>query len=123
MKRIITMLILSMFVSTLSGQTSSVSKTNSSKTSISVSKGDNKYFYTSHFDFVKTAAARAIIVKNLGRPKEDNGQIALWEENGYSVSVRQGKVQIEVYFEKVDNSLISKIEKMADEISGTISAQ
>lgn len=123
MKRIITMLVLSMFASTLSGQTSSVSKTNSSKTSISVNKGDNKYLYTSHFDSVKTAAAKAIIVKNLGRPKEDNGQIALWEENGYSVSVRQGKVKIEVYFDKVDKSLISKVEKMADEISGTISAQ
>lgn len=87
---------------------------------MSLSKGNDKYLYTSHFDSLKTVAAKAIITKNLGRPKEDNDRIEIWDEKGISVRVRQGKVQIEMYDDKADKALISKVEKMADEIQKTL---
>ncbi|MNK70027.1 hypothetical protein D3C87_894380 [compost metagenome] len=120
MKKNITVLALSIFALSLSGQTSSVSNTTFSKTSISLNKTDDKYLYISYFDSVKTCAAKEIIAKNLGRPKQDNGTMAVWEEKGMNASVRHGKVKIEMYYGKADGALMQKVEKMAHAISKTI---
>lgn len=114
------MLVLSMLALSLSGQTSSVSQTSSSKTSVTVDKSNKGYFYTSYFDAAKTNAAKAIIIKNLGAPSEDNMRVALWKQKGINVSIRQGTVKIEMYYNKAGQALISKVEKMADVISKTI---
>ncbi|MNT15478.1 hypothetical protein D3C72_1505320 [compost metagenome] len=120
MKKNITVLALSIFALSLSGQTSSVSNTTFSKTSISLNKTDDKYLYISYFDSVKTCAAKEIIAKNLGRPKQDNGIMAVWEEKGMTASVRHGKVKIDMYYGKADGALMQKVEKMAHAISKTI---
>lgn len=120
MKKNITVLILSLIALSLSGQTTSVSKTTSSKTSVSVDKSNEKFLYTSYFDSVKTDVAKSIIVKDLGTPKESSRRMAMWKEKGVLVSIMDGKAQIEMDYNKADKAMISKVEKMADEISKSI---
>lgn len=119
MKKNVTMLVLSMLALSLSGQTSSVSQTSSSKTSIAVDKSNERYFYTSHFDAAKTNTAKTIIIKNLGAPNDDNMHVAFWKQKGINASISQGIVKIEIYYDKADQALISKVERMADVISKT----
>ncbi|WP_159474694.1 hypothetical protein [Chryseobacterium sp. 18068] len=104
----------------LSGQTSSVSNATTSKMSVSVEKSNEKFLFTSYFDSLKTVEAKASIITNLGRPKEDNSRMTLWEEKGINVIVRRGKVRIEMYYESANRTMIPKVEKLADEISKII---
>lgn len=120
LKKNITMLALLLFVLSVSGQAKTVSMTTSSKTSVSIDKSDKKYLYTSYSDPAQTAAAKAIIIRNLGTPNEDSKRITLWKQKGINASISGGKIHIEMYYDKADKAMISKVEKMADEISKSI---
>lgn len=120
MKNIITTLVLILFAAILNGQSSKSSTTTSSNTTISVSSNDKSYSYSAKFDNDKTNAAKSIIEKTLGNANEETSRTALWEGKGYSASVRQGKVEIEMDFDKVTKSFRLKVEDMGDEISEAI---
>ncbi|MDH6210435.1 hypothetical protein M2254_002019 [Chryseobacterium sp. BIGb0186] len=120
MKKNSTILVLSMLFLPLYGQTSSVSNATTSKMSVSVEKSNEKFLFTSYFDPLKTVEAKASIITNLGRPKEDSSGMTLWEEKGINVIVRRGKVRIEMYYESANRTMIPKVEKLADEISKII---
>lgn len=121
MKNIITIIALTLLSSMLSAQTTkSSSKTSSSNLSISVHSDDDDYSYTAKFDNDKTKAAQNVITKNLGEPTEKTDRTAIWEGKGYSVSVRPGKIEMEMDFEKVTKSFKLKFEDMGDQISESL---
>lgn len=120
MKNIITIITLTLLSAMLSAQTSkssSSSTTSSSNLSISVHSDDDDYSYTAKFDGEKTKIAQNAIIKNLGEPTEKTDRTAIWEGKGYSVSVRPGKIEMEMDFEKVTKSFRLKFEDMGDQIS------
>lgn len=118
MKKIISILILTFLFSMNYAQTSkSSSTTSSSNLSISVSSDDDDYTYTAKFDSDKTNDAKSVVVKTLGNPTEQTDRTAIWEGKGYSVSVRPGKIEMEMDFKKITKSFRLKLEDMADQIS------
>lgn len=120
MKNIITSLVLILLIATANGQSATTSTSTSSNTSISVNNNDKSYSYTARFDNDKTDEAKKVIEKTLGNPNEETSRTALWEGKGYSVSVRQGKIEIEMDFDKITKSFRLKIEDMGDQISESI---
>lgn len=116
MKNIILTITLFLFAAILNGQTSKTTSSSSSM-SISVHSDDDDYSYSAKFDSEKTKAAQSVIIKNLGEPTEKTDRTAIWEGKGYSVSVRPGKIEMEMDFEKVTKSFRLKFEDMGDEIS------
>lgn len=117
MKHIITVLILTLVVSWANGQSSKSSSTTSANISISVSSDDDDYSYTAKFDAEKTKDAKEVILRNLGNPTDETDRTAIWEGKGYSVSIRPGKVEMELDFDKVTKSFKLKFEDMGDQIS------
>lgn len=120
MKNIITIITLTLLSAMLSAQTSKSSSSTTSNISISVSSDDDSYSYTAKFESEKTHAAQSLIVKNLGEPTEKTDRTAIWEGKGYSVSVRPGKIEMEMDFEKVTKSFKLKFEDMGDQISEAV---
>lgn len=116
MKNIILTITLFLFAAILNGQTSKTTSSSSSM-SISVHSDDDDYSYSAKFDSEKTKAAQNVIIKNLGEPTEKTDRTAIWEGKGYSVSVRPGKIEMEMDFEKVTKSFKLKFEDMGDQIS------
>lgn len=120
MKNIILTITLLLFAAILNGQSSTTSSTSSSKTSISVSSNDNSYSYSAKFDNDKTREAKKIMVETLGKPTEETDRTAIWEGKGYSANLRQGKIEIEMDFDKVTKSFRLKVEDMGDQISEAV---
>lgn len=117
MKNIITIITLALLSAMLSAQSSKSSSSATSNISISVSSNDDSYSYTAKFESEKTNAAQSVIIKSLGEPTEKTDRTAIWEGKGYSVSVRPGKIELEMDFEKVTKSFRLKFEDMGDQIS------
>ncbi len=120
MKNIITLITLTLLSAMLSAQTSKSSSSTTSNISISVSSNDESYSYNAKFESEKTHAAQSLIIKNLGDPTEKTDRTAIWEGKGYSVSVRPGKIEMEMDFEKVTKSFRLKFEDMGDQISEAV---
>ncbi len=104
-------------------QTSSVKTSSNSNISISVSSDDDDYSYMARFDSDKTAAAKSVIMKTLGNATEQTDRTAIWEGKGYSVSLRQGKIEMEMDKDAVTKSFQLKIEDLGDQISETVGSQ
>lgn len=119
MKNIIITVTLLLFAAILNGQTSKTTSS-SSNVSISVSSNDNSYSYSAKFDNDKTREAKKIMIETLGKPTEETDRTAIWEGKGYSASLRQGKIEIEMDFDKVTKSFRLKVEDMGDQISEAV---
>lgn len=104
-------------------QKTSTSTSTSSNISISVSSDDNDYSYNARFDSDKTSAAKSVIQKTLGNPTEATDRTAIWEGKGYNVSVRQGKIEMEIDKDAVTKSFQLKIEDLADQVSEAVGSQ
>ncbi len=104
-------------------QTTSSSTSSNSNVSISVSSDDNDYSYTAKFDTGKTEEAKTAIIKTLGHPSESTDRTSVWEGKGYSVSVRQGKIEMEMDKSAVTKSFQLKIEDLGDQISETVGSK
>ncbi len=104
-------------------QKTSTSTSTNSNISISVSSDDNDYSYNARFDSGKTSAAKSIIQKTLGNPTEATDRTAIWEGKGYSVSVRQGKIEMEMDKDVVTKAFQLKMEDLGDQVSEAIGSQ
>ena len=122
MKKYIFALVLT-FLSLQTFSQVSNSTTTNSNISISVSSDDDDYSYNARFDSDKTAAAKSVIVKTLGNPTDSTDRISLWEGKGYSVSVRQGRVEMEMDKEAVTKSFQLKLEDLGEQISEAVGSQ
>ena len=108
-------------IQTFSQHNSSVSS--NSNVSISVSSDDDDYTYFAKFDTGKTAAAKSLIVKSLGNPTTESGKSSIWEGKGYEISIKEGKVEMELDKEAVTKSFQSKIEELGEQISETVGSK
>lgn len=115
MKNCIAILVLAFFTSLSSAQSIL-----SSNISISVSSTDFNYSYSARFDNNKTEAAKNTIVMTLGNPTEETERTAVWKGKGYNVSLRQGKVKMEMVKDEVTKSFRVKIEDLGEEISESV---
>lgn len=115
MQQIISVLMLIILVSWANGQNSKVHT--STNLSISVSSDDDDYSYSAKFDDGKTKNVKEVITNTLGNPTEETDRTAVWEGKGYIVTVRPGKVMMEMDFGKVTKSFQLKFEDMGDHIS------
>ena len=104
-------------------QKTSRSTSTSSNISISVSSDDDDYSYNARFDSNKTSAAKSVIQKTLGNPTEATDRTAIWEGKGYSVSVRQGKIEMEMDKDAVTKSFQLKMEDLGEQISEAVGGQ
>lgn len=120
MKSNLMLIVLSLFVSMLHAQQSKSQvkvKNSSTSTSISVSSSDSKYDYSASFEKEKTDAVKRRIESSLGKANEQSDRIALWDEKGYTVTLRQGKVEINVDKSATTKSVQVKMEDLGDQIS------
>lgn len=122
MKKLLSILSIALFASWGNAQhsSSSVSTDTSSNISISVSSDDDDYSYSARFENDKTDAAKNVIVKALGKPTDETDRTAVWEGKGYSVSVRQGRVEMEMDKDEVTKSFQLKFEDLGDQVSESI---
>ncbi len=118
MKKILSILALTLFVSFGNSQSSkSNSTTTSSNLSISVSDDDNDYSYTARFDPEKTEKVKNLITKILDKSNSETERTALWEGKGFSISLRQGRIKMELDKNDVTKSFQVKFEDLGDQIS------
>ena len=96
--------------------TTSVSSSRSS-ISVSVSNTKVKYSYSASFDKEKSDDVRDLLIKILGKAREESTRTSYWESKGYAVELRKGKVEIEVNKELVTKSLLVKLEDLGVQIS------
>lgn len=122
MKKILLGLILTFISLQTSAQITSSTSTNSN-ISISVSSDDDDYTYSAKFDSDKTSAAKLVILKSLGDPTDTTGRNSLWEGKGYSVNVREGRVEMEMDKDVVTKSFQLKIEDLGEQISEAVGSQ
>lgn len=112
MKKLISVLAIAFFVHWGNAQNRNVS--------ISVNRYNDDYSYTARFNKDKTDAAKDVIVKTLGEPTEKTGQTSIWKGKGFSASVRQGRVEMEMDKDDVSKSFQAKFEAMGEEISESV---
>lgn len=118
MKHLSALLICLLIYGVSLAQTSSTTFSSHSSTSISVSSDNNSYSYTAAFDNEKTTEVRKTIINSFGKPVESTSRTAYWEGDGFSISLKTGKVKIKL--DKITNpgkSFHLKIEDLGDQIS------
>ncbi len=120
MKNLLSIIATLIFISWGNAQNSTVSTTSSSNISISVSSDDDDYSYSARFDEDKTDAAKNTIIKILGKPNDEIERTAVWEGKGYSVSLRQGKVEMEMDKDEVTKSFQVKFEDLGEQVSESV---
>lgn len=114
MKNSIIILVLTLFVSFANAQSSS------SKISVSVKSTNDQYSYTARFDKINTNAAKAVIVNTLGSPTEETSRTSIWNGKGYSVNLRDGKVEMKMIKDETTKSFHLKFEDMGEQVSESI---
>ncbi len=112
--------VVSLLASFTNAQTTSSKTTSSTNISVSISSTDDSYSYSARFEKPNTYEAKNAVINLLGKPTEETERGTIWKGKGYSVILRQGKIEMEMETAEVTKSFQMKFEDMCDQVSKSI---